>query len=77
MGKIEILDSPENTDMIIQYISSEPKVFFDICDDGGRIVLTGTLHDGQTKVCKNEIGKGFFNLVIVDGTSMEKKRFFL
>ena len=77
MSEIDVQQDASNSTLTIAYEPGEENVFFDLCDEGGRVVETGSISKGVVQLSMDKISGGYYTIFVVDGGVLKKKRFHL
>lgn len=77
MSEIDLLKDLASKTLTINYKSDTHYVFFDLCDDGGRVMQTGKLESGKAEVCLKSLAAGLYSVYIVDGGVLKERKFMI
>lgn len=77
MSEIDLIKNLVSKTLTINYKSDTPSVFFDLCDDGGRVMHTGKLDSGKAEVCIKTLNSGMYSVYIVDGGELMERKFII
>ncbi len=75
MCEIDLLQDSAASSLKIQYRSSSAVVFYDLCDEGGRVITTGKIDNGEAIVSTKALSEGVYTIFIVDGSQLKKANF--
>ncbi len=75
MCEIDLLHDSATSSLKIQYKSNSAVVFYDLCDEGGRVITTGKLDNGEAIVCTKALSNGVYTIFVVDGSELKKTNF--
>src|SRR5690606_37497571 len=61
--------------LYIEYLPQTSRTVFDVCDENGRIIKTGSINDFETKIEITDLANSKYVLLILDGDRVNSQNF--
>ncbi|NEN24814.1 hypothetical protein G3O08_15025 [Cryomorpha ignava] len=63
------------SNLYVEYLPQTSRTIFDICNENGRIIKTGSINDFETKIDISELENSKYVLLILDGDRVNSQNF--
>lgn len=63
------------TCLYVEYLPLTSRTIFDVCDENGRIIKTGSINDFETKIEISDLENRKYVLLILDGDRVNSQNF--